>query len=169
MSYGARLQTAMNDASVDRKTLAAKLHMSVQAVGQVISGKTKSLDAVHHTKAALLLRCDPLWLAAGGRREHPVTVVTTGEAATTPAFGELPAGLTSIERDIVLSLRSLPERRVADLHSQLMTEAQQFLADLHEINARTGVKAPVSAKRAAEVLPVRPDGEQPNTEPGLLG
>lgn len=158
----------MNDAHVDRKTLAEKLHMSVQAVGQVISGKTKSLDAVHHTKAAMLLRCDPLWLAAGGRRAHLATVVTTGEEALPAAFGELPAGLTTVERDIVLSLRSLPARRVSDLHAQLMTEAQQFLADLQEINARAGVKQPISADRAAEVLPVRPDGEQPETVPGKL-
>jgi hypothetical protein len=65
MSYSERLDEAMRAVTVDRKALANHLHISVQAVGQVLTGKTKALDAANHVKAALFLKCDPLWLATG--------------------------------------------------------------------------------------------------------
>jgi hypothetical protein len=85
-----------------------------------------------------------------------------------PGYVDLPAALTTAERDLVLAFRTITKRRQVAVLAELMAEAQQQLADMQELNARTGAKGPVSSARAAETLPVRPDGEQPDTEPGRL-
>lgn len=64
-SYGERLKEAMDLARVDRARLAAALGISVQAVGQVILGKTNSLTADKSAKAARFLKVDHYWLATG--------------------------------------------------------------------------------------------------------
>lgn len=167
MTYGARLQVAMNEAKVDRKTLAHHLHITVQALGQVLAGKTKAFDALHHTKAALYLHCDPLWLAAGGRRPamHAATVSLQEK---TGSYDVLPQGLRTIERDLVLSFRELPKRRQEEVRDTTMAEARQYIADMKELAERHGTRHPITPDRAAETLPVRPDGEQPETAPGKL-
>lgn len=166
MTYGARLQTAMDEARVDRKTLAKKLSITVQALGQVLGGKTKALDALHHTRAALFLHCDPLWLAAGGTR-HMAPAAPVAEQP--PAnYDHLPRGITAAERDVIQSYRQLPDRRQAELRESIMAEARQHMEDFRELSARHRATAPASPERVAAALPVRPDGEQPNTEPGTL-
>ena len=65
MDYADRLQLAMNHGRVTRKALADALGISVAAVGQVLNRKTKMLDALNHTKAALLCQVDAWWLASG--------------------------------------------------------------------------------------------------------
>lgn len=65
MDYADRLQHAMNHGRVTRKGLAEGLGISLAAVGQVLNRKTKMLDALNHTRAALLCGVDPLWLANG--------------------------------------------------------------------------------------------------------
>lgn len=65
MDYADRLQHAMNHGRVTRKGLADGLGISLAAVGQVLNRKTKMLDALNHTRAALLCGVDPLWLASG--------------------------------------------------------------------------------------------------------
>lgn len=67
MSYGERLEEAMKRAGVSRRELAEHLGISVQAVGQVLLGDTKAMDAVSHTRTFMFLGCDPLWLATGTR------------------------------------------------------------------------------------------------------
>lgn len=83
MTYGDRLQRAMDDAKVDRKMLAERLKISVQAVGQVINGDTKAFDAQNHTKAFLYLGCDPLWLSSGHYAAPLITRVVAREPAAT--------------------------------------------------------------------------------------
>lgn len=170
MSYGTRLATAMREAGIDRAALAKHLHMSVQAVGQVLNGKTKALDAGHHTKAFLLLRCDPLWLATGVRQARaPAAVVHTGEPAAQHAYDGLPSGLTTSECDLVKAYRALPPRRQTELRDAALREATQFLADVNAHVARTGATGPaVPPERTAATLPPRPDGEQPDTVPGTI-
>jgi hypothetical protein len=158
----------MDEAQVDRKTLARKLGITVQALGQVLGGKTKALDALHHTRAALFLRCDPMWLAAGGPRHAPSSPLGVGEPPPADYDRHLPRGLTTAERDVVESYRQLPERRQAELRESMMAEARQYLADFRELAARHRAGTHASPERVAEALPVRPDGEQPNTEPGGL-
>jgi hypothetical protein len=65
MDYADRLQIALTHGRVTRKALADELDISVAAVGQVLNRKTKMLDALNHTRAAMFCGVDPLWLAAG--------------------------------------------------------------------------------------------------------
>jgi len=64
-TYGARLDTALRLAKTDRQTLADQLGISVQAIGQVIAGKTKALTAENSAQAARVLGVDGYWLATG--------------------------------------------------------------------------------------------------------
>jgi phage repressor protein C with HTH and peptisase S24 domain len=68
-TYGERLEIALavkrpEDKNA-RQWLADQLDISVQAVGQVITGKTKALTAENHEKAVRALGCSGLWLATG--------------------------------------------------------------------------------------------------------
>jgi len=68
-TYGERLDAALavkrpNDKNA-RQWLADQIDISVQAVGQVITGKTKALTAENHEKAVMALGCSGLWLATG--------------------------------------------------------------------------------------------------------
>lgn len=65
MDFGDRLQLAMTAANVSRKDLAAKLGISVQAIGMVISGQSKAFTAENNAMAADYLGCKSLWLATG--------------------------------------------------------------------------------------------------------
>lgn len=169
MTYGTRLQAAMAESKVDRKTLAKHLRMSVQAVGQVLAGKTKALDAAHHTKAVLYLKCDPLWLATGVRQAiDAASVVDARERNPASAYDGLPSGLTTAERDLVKSFRQLPPRRQRELRDAVMNEATQFVADVDAVNLKRATGTAVDAARAEATLPVRPDGPQPDTVPGFL-
>jgi hypothetical protein len=56
MTFGDRLDSALSLAQVDRAVLAEELGISVQAVGQVISGKTKAMTAGNCAMAARLLK-----------------------------------------------------------------------------------------------------------------
>ncbi len=64
-NYGARLAEALQIARKDRQELADAIGVSVQAVGQVIAGKTKALTAENSALAAKFLGVDIFWLATG--------------------------------------------------------------------------------------------------------
>lgn len=64
-TYGTRLAEALGLADKDRQQLADAIGVSVQAIGQVIAGKTKALTAENSERAARFLRVDPFWLATG--------------------------------------------------------------------------------------------------------
>lgn len=64
-TYGDRLDAALRLANTDRQTLADQLGISVQAIGQVIAGKTKALTAENSAKAAKVLGVSGYWLATG--------------------------------------------------------------------------------------------------------
>lgn len=64
-TYGERLEEALRWAKKDRAQLGAALQISVQAIGQVIAGKTKALTAENSAKAARFLNVDHYWLATG--------------------------------------------------------------------------------------------------------
>lgn len=68
MSYGKRLDEALKRAGKERRELAAELGLSVQAVGQVITGGrsgSQRFNSENSAKAARFLRIDPHWLATG--------------------------------------------------------------------------------------------------------
>ena len=64
-TYGDRLERALQIAGRDRQFLADRINISVQAIGQVIGGKTKALTAENSAKAARVLGVDSYWLATG--------------------------------------------------------------------------------------------------------
>lgn len=71
-TYGQRLVKAMTLARVtDRSKVAAAVGVSVQAVGQVISGTTKAFSAEKSAKAARFLAVDHYWLATGEGEPRP--------------------------------------------------------------------------------------------------
>lgn len=64
MTYGKRLDKALDAARKSRKELASELRCSPQAVGMVITG-TGALSAENSARAARYLRVDAHWLATG--------------------------------------------------------------------------------------------------------
>lgn len=68
MTFGKRLQKALDLAKLERKTLAAKLGVTPQAIGMVITGGGKTerrLSPENTRKAARLLKVDFEWLSTG--------------------------------------------------------------------------------------------------------
>lgn len=63
-TFGERLAHALWLARKDRKSLAAHLGISVQAVGHAVRGRG-AFDAAHTAHAARYLRVDWFWLATG--------------------------------------------------------------------------------------------------------
>lgn len=76
-TYGERLSEAIRLANCDRSELAAALGISVQAVSQVIAGKTKALTADNSARAARFLQVDHYWLATGDGAPKSEDAVTT--------------------------------------------------------------------------------------------
>lgn len=64
-TYGDRLREALRLSKKDRTALGNALDISIQAIGQVIAGKTKALTAENSAKAAQFLCVDHFWLATG--------------------------------------------------------------------------------------------------------
>ena len=64
-TYGQRLEQALTTSGKDRQELADDLGISVQAVSQVLLGKTKALTAENSSRAAKFLGVDSFWLATG--------------------------------------------------------------------------------------------------------
>jgi transcriptional regulator with XRE-family HTH domain len=72
-TYGERIEQELsrerpNREKKTRAGLAKALGISVQAVGQVILGKTKAFTAANNSAAAAYLECDESWLATGKKR-----------------------------------------------------------------------------------------------------
>lgn len=76
-NYGQRLATALKAENKSRKDLATALGISVQAVGDVIRGKTNSFTAENNAKAAVFLKVSPNMLAGVEKPEVMVSIPTT--------------------------------------------------------------------------------------------
>lgn len=77
-------------------------------------------------------------------------------------------GLSSRERDAVLALRALSQKEREVFVDRLMQAAEDAKHFTAEILAREKVAQPTGQSYPGENLPVRPDGEQDDTKPGLL-
>lgn len=92
-TYGERLDAALavrrpNDKN-PRQWLADQIDISVQAVGQVIKGKTKALTAENHEKAVMALGCSGLWLATGqGEMAAPHNPASVQQPERPPALAQ---------------------------------------------------------------------------------
>lgn len=77
-TYGSRLLIAMEAKNATRKDLASALGVSVQAVGDVLRGKSGAFTAENNAKAARYLGVNPNWLATGnGQMKSPIDETTT--------------------------------------------------------------------------------------------
>lgn len=115
MTYGSRLKQALASAGRDRAALAAELGVSVQAVGQVVTGGrsgTQTFTASNNVKAARFLNVDPHWLATG-----------EGEMVTTNVW---PFDLLSPDhvRKLSIKQRAMVEKFALDLLEMAGTETQ---------------------------------------------
>lgn len=99
MSYGQRLKTALDHSGKGRKELAEAIGRSVQAVGDVINGKSKAFTAENNAKAAEFLKVNSFWLATGegpmGNDKLP--------PAPAPAPHEAPSGAPGAPPDLVIT------------------------------------------------------------------
>lgn len=111
MSYGQRLGEAMELARVDRARLAKELGISVQAVGQVLTGKTKALMADKSARAARFLKVDHYWLATGEGDARP-----PGLSEDAVAFAARYDKLNQTERTRLSALLIAARDGVSDEH-----------------------------------------------------
>lgn len=88
--------------------------------------------------------------------------------ATGSAYAAPPPGLNSAQRDVLMAFDRLPRSRQRIVREELMRDAARFMADVQDFQHRAGVTGVVDPARAAEALPLRPDGEQPDSVPGAL-
>jgi transcriptional regulator with XRE-family HTH domain len=119
MSFQDRLSAAITHAKATPKLLAVELGVSVQAVGQVLSGSSRALTAENCARAARYLRVDGFWLA-------------TGEGSMTPNGAQSDMALSQQEKDLIVALRVLPE---ADRHAVIASVMHQAKAQLAQLEA----------------------------------
>ncbi|AOG21647.1 LexA family protein [Acidovorax sp. RAC01] len=97
MSYGQRLKEALDHSGRGRKELAEAIGRSVQAVGDVLNGKSKAFTAENNAKAAEFLKVDSFWLATGNgeMKAVPQSNVTPAPigARSVPVISAIQAGM----------------------------------------------------------------------------
>jgi len=98
-TYGSRLLIAMEAKNATRKDLATALGVSVQAVGDVLRGKSGAFTAENNAKSAHYLGVNPNWLATGkGQMEFPSEETTTYLLAPGAKQSNQPLSLTGRAR-----------------------------------------------------------------------
>ena len=138
MEFSERLRAAMALRSVAPKQLADTLGVSVQAVGQVLSGSTRALTAANTVRAARFLGVSVYWLATG-----------EGEMRTPEKNGEQMA-LTQQERDLIVALRVLHPDDRAKVIESVLDKARDHVKQLEDVIARNRAPAqlvPLPRKR----------------------
>ena len=100
-TYGDRLAEALKRPGKTRAGLAKAMGRSVQAVSQLVLGKSKQATAENNASAAAYLECDPNWLATGrgapawGYRAT-INVLSLAEPAS--SYGPPPSMTDTIRR-----------------------------------------------------------------------
>lgn len=89
--YGSRLEHALELAHKTRGDLARHLGVSTQAIGQVITGSTKSLTAENSARAARFLRVDHHWLATGEGEPRTAPLASPLAQDIARLFDQVPA------------------------------------------------------------------------------
>ncbi len=92
MTYGERLQKAMDERGVDRKTLAKAIDVTPHAIGMAITGggrEERWLSRENNGKAAKYLKVDAHWLFTGeGQMLAPIGAANGSMGFTGQATGE---------------------------------------------------------------------------------
>lgn len=133
-TYGKRLAYALqslNKPERDRAWLAAKLGITVQALSQVITGKTKALTSENHEAAVQALRCSGVWLATGHGemllkpRDGAMTINESG----VDTFGTIGPTFEEAVRTIATRLVDADDatrRRAAGVLADIATEPEDY-------------------------------------------
>jgi hypothetical protein len=141
-------------------------------VAQWLGKAARPVQTIGNVKAAVQLQeasgFSAVWLAIGegpkmAAERQPHHVAERGGTYAARAID-----LNTAQRDVLEAYDRLPASRQRAVREELMREAAQFMSDVQDFQRRAGVKGVVSPQRAAETLPPRPDGEQPETVPGKL-
>lgn len=146
--FGTRLTKALALADKSQRELAEELGISVQAVGQVIAGKTKAMTAENTARAARFLRVDHLWLATGEGKPQVAPEISVSER----------------ESQLLADLRSI-YLRAPMIYEQLMERIRTIAAGLAAVDAAMrGVvpEAPVGA-------PPSPSGFEASQPQSMIG
>jgi hypothetical protein len=119
-TYGERLGAALqakanepNGKGKDRAWLAKEMGISVQALGQAISGKTKAHTAEHHELAVRALGCNGFWLATG---EGQMKAAPSELDQTTKEAVKLMQSMTPGQREGALSTLRTYQQNLAPPH-----------------------------------------------------
>lgn len=129
MTFAERLAAAMGRANATPRSLSNALGVSVQAIGQTLSGATRALTAENCAKAAHFLGVDQYWLATGLGEMRPASV-------------ELDMSLSSEERDLVIALRLLPPKEREAAIADVMRQARAQLARLETMLGQNSPRDP---------------------------
>jgi antitoxin HigA-1 len=138
MTYGERLQKALDKAGRDRKELAHAAGCTVQAIGIVITGGGKAermLSAPNHVRAARFLRVDSYWLATGeGAMEVKLD-----------AQGKELASLSADAMEIAVYFDKLTDKTDRTIaYVQAMAAILKALAEREVKNAAPATEAPAA-------------------------
>lgn len=142
-TYGERLWAALdarrpNDKNA-RQWLADQIDISVQAIGQVLTGKTKALTAENHEKAVAALGCSGMWLATGegvmqvpqlSRGDEGTHVVAAEDAVRVPLLanaGSMGAGNDQLHDDVVVGALTLSQAWLAQRIRPTSMRALRFI------------------------------------------
>lgn len=138
--------------------LAARAKVSPGTIGNLEAGTRKNPRELLAIAAAL--QVNPEWLKSGrGMR-------AIGEAPADTPYSEQLA-LSPSERDLVLSLRKLPEKEQQETINDVMHRAEDIEQMVEKVLAQRGISisAYVTASRAAETLPAPPSTPDAKTIP----
>lgn len=146
-TFGERLGYALELRGVARKTLAAVLGVSVQAVNQMINSPTGAMTAANTAKASRYLKVNNYWLATG-----------EGDPAS-PEYA-----LVVEEVELLLNLRDIA-RINPETYARLAAEMKRIAEGLRAtdklLRENHGVTGYTSPERAAEKLPVPSAPDRP--------
>ena len=117
MDLATRLRSAMERASVSNRAVAEATGMSVQGVGQILGGQTKSLSAASCVRIAEYLGVRPFWLATG-----------EGEMLGEKQLEQFP--MSDEERDLLVAMRVLSDAERDEVRHLIITKAKAQLLRL---------------------------------------
>lgn len=169
MTYGARLQQAMDAKGVDRKTLASAIGVTPHAIGMVITGggrEERWLSRENNQKAAKFLKVDSHWLFTGDG-EMAISGATQIGVAPADSKQSLPAALMDASdaaintvADPLAILRMMHDRmpehlRASALHAALLAMAPYMdVRTAPTTGQQPGADNPASMIDAPRIAPV---------------
>lgn len=127
MSYGKRLEEAIDLAQSSRQKLAASIKVSLQAIGDVINGKTKAFTAENNSRAARFLRVDTDWLATGDGDPRPRSGTHKAPESIRDAL--------RLEHELLNSLSGIERSQVINALTYFLQHPDEWLSIAEQVEA----------------------------------